>query len=191
MSSLDQRGHLDVLSSSFYGTDLYLYVCSYVWHIYSILLYCYVSTLTPLYVRPLNQQTINYQLYILSYDNRYVDGGVHASDGGRCHPSIRGDICSGCQHASVCVFLCETYLFYCIVLYCYVSTLAPLYVRPLIVYHPLSSSSSFAYRWASPPPPIVGLYLYPLLSLSIYIYVYMYVYITHLILYSIIYIPPL
>ena len=22
----------------------------------------------------------------------YVDGGVHASDGGRCHPSIRGDI---------------------------------------------------------------------------------------------------
>ena len=23
---------------------------------------------------------------------RYVDGGVHASDGGRCHPSIRGDI---------------------------------------------------------------------------------------------------
>ena len=22
----------------------------------------------------------------------YVDGGVHASDGGRCHPSFRGDI---------------------------------------------------------------------------------------------------
>ena len=32
---------------------------------------------------------------------------------------------------SVCVFLCVTYLFYSIVLYCYVSTLTPLYVRPL------------------------------------------------------------
>ena len=25
-------------------------------------------------------------------NNKYVDGGVHASDGGRIHPSIRGDI---------------------------------------------------------------------------------------------------
>ena len=38
---------------------LYLYVCSYVRHFYSILFYCYVTTLTPLYVRPLNPQTTN------------------------------------------------------------------------------------------------------------------------------------
>ena len=35
---------------------------------------------------------------------------------------------------SVCVFLCVTYLFYSIV-YCYVSTLTPLYVRPLNQQH--------------------------------------------------------
>ena len=87
MSSLDQRGHLWSLCAFF------ICMCVPMCDI-SILFYCYVSTLTPLYVRPLNQQTINHQLYILSYDNRYVDGGVHASDGGRCHPSIRGDICN-------------------------------------------------------------------------------------------------
>ena len=55
----------------------------------SILLYCYVTTLTPLYVRHSIHKP---KLYTSLNDNRYVDGGVHASDGGRCHPSIRGDI---------------------------------------------------------------------------------------------------
>ena len=82
------------------------------------------------------------------------------------------------RSSSVCVFLCETYLFYCIVLYCYVSTLAPLYVRPLIVYHPLSSSSSFAYRWASPRrlswactsiPCSLSLYMYICICIFMYI----------------------
>ena len=49
----------------------YLYVCSYVRHIYSIVLYCYVSTLAPLYVRPLNQPT----KIILLNDNRRLDRG--------------------------------------------------------------------------------------------------------------------
>ena len=58
---------------------------------------------------------------ILGSRGTYIDGEVHASDGGRCHPSIRENHLS---FLSVCVFLCVTYLFYF-----YVSTLTPLYVR--------------------------------------------------------------
>ena len=82
-----------------------------VWYgIPELLLSIYNLTLTN---HPIN----NTQLQLFSYDNRYVDGGVHASDGGRCHPSIRGDIYN-LLPLSVCVFLCVTYLFYCIVLLC-------------------------------------------------------------------------
>ena len=51
--------------------------------------------------------------------------GVHASDESRCHPSSRGAFASYLA-LSVCVFFCVTYLFYC-----NVTTLTPLYVRPL------------------------------------------------------------
>jgi len=55
--------------------------------------------------------------------DRYVGGGVHASDGRRCHPSVRGDISTQfCLcFLSVCVFL--------VLHYHYVITLTPSHVR--------------------------------------------------------------
>ena len=61
----------------------------------------------------------------LNNDNRYVDGGVHASDGGRCHPSIRGDNLTAFElnfYLYVCSYVCHIY---CIVLLCQHTNHAP------------------------------------------------------------------
>jgi len=54
MSSLDQRGHLNCIFSN--TICMCVPMCDI-----SILFDCYVTTLTPLYVRPLNQQTTNHK----------------------------------------------------------------------------------------------------------------------------------
>ena len=105
---------------------LYIYLLLILtWYGVVFLSYCYLYITWTLTNHPIN----NTQLQLFSYDNRYVDGGVHASDGGRCHPSIRGDIYA--KNVFVFICMCVPMCDISILLYCYVSTLTPLYVRPL------------------------------------------------------------
>jgi len=40
---------------------------------------------------------------VIKREGTYVGGEVHASDGRRCHPSVRGDIC---QYHGPIIFIC-------------------------------------------------------------------------------------